>query len=109
MFSNPLDIEAILSSIDFRRERISASVNSSAKRVWRQILLVLQHGEIVDGNFLLLSAAIRSYPDNPVFRRLAETYLRALRRQDGRQLAAEVIDRYPGELAGTDARSRATG
>lgn len=77
VFSNQRAVESILRSTTFPRGRIPAFENSDADEVWGEILLELELGAIHAGNFQLLSAVIRPYPGNAVFRRLQETYLRA--------------------------------
>jgi len=81
VFADQRAVEAILRSTTFSRGRIPAFAGSSAEEVWGEILLQLELGAIHAGNFQLLSAVIRPYPGNAVFRRLADTYLRPVAEQ----------------------------
>ena len=75
IFNNRRAMERILRSTDFPPERIPAFGTSSPYDMWSEILLELGRGVIPSGNRQLLTAVLRLYPGNLVFRQLAETYL----------------------------------
>jgi hypothetical protein len=77
VFSNVRAVDSILRSTGFPRARIPSFENSSAEEVWYEILVDLDRGAVHNGISQLLAAVIRPYPANPVFRRLAATYLAA--------------------------------
>jgi hypothetical protein len=77
IFNNQQAVQSILRPMAFPQERIPALADYSAVDVWGEIILENDLGAIRVGNYQLLIAALRIYPDNPVFSRLAQTYLTA--------------------------------
>jgi ubiquitin-protein ligase len=75
VFHNQRAVERILRSTTFPPGRIPAFENSTAEEVWGEILLELDHGAVRAGNYQLLTAVARPYPDNPVFRQLIDRHL----------------------------------
>jgi hypothetical protein len=75
VFNTRRSVDSVLRVTDFPLGRILPFEGFSADDVWGGILHNIDCGAIRAGHYQLLTAAVRSHPDNPVFRRLAESYL----------------------------------
>ncbi|MEV4509269.1 effector-associated domain EAD1-containing protein [Dactylosporangium sp. NPDC049525] len=75
IFSDAHEARILLASIDFPPERMPRfAAYSTPKLFWESILDDLENGLIDDGVRLLVQAALRIYPYNPVLRQLEETF-----------------------------------
>jgi glycine cleavage system regulatory protein len=75
VFNSQRSVESVLRVTTFPRGRILPFGELSAEDVWGDILHNIDCGAIRAGHYQLLTAVVRLYPKNLVFRRFAENYL----------------------------------